>query len=414
MKRRELNIPDFIKSIIIILILILCLSGNHLVAQNCSVNPGADSTICSNESFLLNGSYTGSLTDGIVWTQVAGPEVTIIDSTDLNTEITDFIPDTFYTFRLSALCSDDSLVFGDVTMTVLPISVANAGSDTAFCAGIHALNANSPLFVNEIGEWKGSVTGITVDDLNNPYSTITILPSVSGFITLTWTITDTISGCSSFDEVIITVVNKELLVSAGPDEAICLNDSLILSGAMIDTSYDSLLWTTAGTGIFNDPALLNPIYYPSSDDSLSGNVTLTLTAFGITGCADSTSSMVLSITGEPTVSAGPDTLICSSLQNFVLEGNATDFSSLIWKSSGTGTFDENTDLNASYFPSLDDIASGEVELSVTAFGNGTCAPVSDTMLLTIQNGPGVYAGNDASICTGGFYQILDAFNRLII
>ncbi|HNS18723.1 MAG TPA: hypothetical protein PKI34_12990, partial [Bacteroidales bacterium] len=85
---------------------------------------------------------------------------------------------------------------------------------------------------------------------------------------------------------------------AGDTTAICEGDTLLLSGAWAE-NYTSLLWTTSGTGTFDNDTILNPAYYPGADDIVNGSVELTLTATGAGTCPDAVSSMILSITGAP-------------------------------------------------------------------------------------------------------------------
>lgn len=62
---------------------------------------------------------------------------------------------------------------------------------------------------------------------------------------------------------------------AGVDDSICKNSTYPLSGSA--TNYQSVLWTTAGDGYFDDTTSLTAIYTPGTNDTSS--VTLTLTAY---------------------------------------------------------------------------------------------------------------------------------------
>jgi len=111
-----------------LLFLFLFSPFNTLKAQNCTVNAGVDYTICANQTMTLyvvsNGLYTGS--GDITWKQVSGPSVTIVSPHSLTTNVTGFSAG-IYGFTLNAKCSDGSLVSNLVTVTVKPISIANAG-----------------------------------------------------------------------------------------------------------------------------------------------------------------------------------------------------------------------------------------------------------------------------------------------
>jgi len=63
-------------------------------------------------------------------------------------------------------------------------------------------------------------------------------------------------------------------------------------------------------------------------------------------------------------------------------GSAT---SSTWTTSGTGTFNDVTIVNAVYTPSAADITAGTVTLTITTNDPvGTCTAVSDVMILTIN------------------------------
>jgi len=86
-----------------------------------------------------------------------------------------------------------------------------------------------------------------------------------------------------------------------------------------------------------------------------------------------------------TVYAGTDDNICIG-DDYQCQGDATDWVSVFWTTSGTGTFDDNTILNAVYTPSTEDIENGSVELTITATDNDG-ETVDDEMLLGFISEP---------------------------
>ncbi len=97
-----------------------------------------------------------------------------------------------------------------------------------------------------------------------------------------------------------------------------------------------------------------------------------------------------------TVNAGADATICAGY-TFTCSGNAANYTSLLWTTSGTGTYDDNTILNPVYTPGIEDINAGSVILTLTAY-DGQGGDLSDDMTLTIAPVPVVDLGNDTSIC----------------
>ncbi len=86
-----------------------------------------------------------------------------------------------------------------------------------------------------------------------------------------------------------------------------------------------------------------------------------------------------------TVFAGPDDESCANAE-YQCEGSATNFSSLLWTTSGDGTFNMDNVFNPLYTPGENDIATGVAVLTlsmVDVSGN----PFTDMMTLTLSNGP---------------------------
>ncbi|HSN50863.1 MAG TPA: T9SS type A sorting domain-containing protein, partial [Bacteroidales bacterium] len=172
-------------------------------------------------------------------------------------------------------------------------------------------------------------------------------------------------------------------------------------------NYDSLRWTTSGTGTFGNPAIPNTTYTPGPEDIAAGTVTLTLTGWGNNG-QPTTSSMVLSIVPAPSVAAGPDLHNCAGSAIDLGASAATNFASLEWTTTGNGTFDNNSILHPVYTPGSQDIQLGSVKLILMNTPlSSACASLSDTLLVSISPVPQVNLGADTAICAN-LQVLLDA------
>ncbi|MBX2972320.1 MAG: IgGFc-binding protein, partial [Flavobacteriales bacterium] len=102
--------------------------------------------------------------------------------------------------------------------------------------------------------------------------------------------------------------------------------------------------------------------------------------------------------GRIEVNAGANTTLCASEQ-VPLAGTVSGGSTTgIWTSNGSGTFTPSaTALNATYVPSIGDVALGTVTLTLTSTGN--CTPESDQRVITFQPLPVPEAGNAISVCS---------------
>jgi len=83
------------------------------------------------------------------------------------------------------------------------------------------------------------------------------------------------------------------------------------------------------------------------------------------------------------VYAGPDAEICEG-DVAQCSGTASNYTTLFWETSGTGTFDDFEILTPIYTPSADDIAEGSVSLSLNII-DADDQTLSDTMLLSFVN-----------------------------
>jgi hypothetical protein len=174
----------------------------------------------------------------------------------------------------------------------------------------------------------------------------------------------------------------------------------------IATLFNLVNWTTSGNGTFNDPSLISPIYTPGTADVTNGSVTLTITAYG----PDNTVSdqMVLTVFAEPTAIAGEDATVCSSEGYLLAEATAQNHQSVLWITSGDGSFDDNQILNPTYTPGLNDITNGSATLTFTAYSGNLCGNISDQIYLTIVPAPVAFAGYDAVICSDGSHLLAEA------
>ncbi|CAN5507161.1 hypothetical protein BH11BAC1_BH11BAC1_16540 [soil metagenome] len=97
--------------------------------------------------------------------------------------------------------------------------------------------------------------------------------------------------------------------------------------------------------------------------------------------------------------AGPDQLLCyGSSQSIVLNGSVVAATGGIWM-NGTGTFvPDNTDLNATYSPSVSEINSGSINLMFVTTGNSGCPADTDYFELSIAPQPSPNISGIVNMC----------------
>jgi hypothetical protein len=231
-------------------------------------------------------------------------------------------------------------------------------------------------------------------------------PVLQGPHTFKWEYLKDANGSAGEDaawiDFIVLPPEYRLAATAGGNGAVCSSNSYPLHG--LAANYDSLLWTTSGTGIFSDPKILNPVYTPSTQDISAGSVVLSLHAYG-NNVPDTTDSMTLTIIPATTATAGSNGSICSGNAFEISDANAANYSGLQWISAGDGIFDNPTTIHPIYTPGPQDKLAGSVNLILTAVSGSACPNVSDTLLLTILPVATAQAGNDAALCAGSVQSL---------
>ncbi|WP_248723555.1 gliding motility-associated C-terminal domain-containing protein [Seonamhaeicola sp. ML3] len=208
----------------LLLFVVFLFGHSSLQAQSCTINAGLDQTICVNETFQLDGTTPDTYAAGPTWRQVSGPTVIISDPSDEDPIITGAIAGNVYIFELSAECFNGDTPSQTVSVTVNPITIADAGTGLDSCpdsSGSLNITGNSPLNPGETGVWTiegGNNAGVTINQPNSATSTINLSETSAGSTTLRWTISG--NGCSSFDEITVTNYGGQSPVEAGSDQTL--------------------------------------------------------------------------------------------------------------------------------------------------------------------------------------------------
>jgi len=104
----------------------------------------------------------------------------------------------------------------------------------------------------------------------------------------------------------------------------------------------------------------------------------------------------------PTANAGADQTLCAGANLIIqLNGEITNVGSATWTTSGSGSFDDSTALDADYTPSQDDKDNGSVTLTLTTAdpdGTGPCLPASDEVVMVLNFQPAIDDYADTSAC----------------
>ena len=186
--------------------------------------------------------------------------------------------------------------------------------------------------------------------------------------------------CAWIDYIVLPA-EMRTVAYAGNDDVTCEGASYTMQANA--TNYQSLAWTTTGTGTFDDATMLLATYTPSDEDIIAGEVMLTIDVLG-NDEENYTDDMALTFGMIPVVEAGDDGDICAGVE-FAPTATAEYYESIEWTTSGDGDFNDASIINAVYTPGANDIATGTVTLSMMAYS--PCGNVSDFTTLMINSGP---------------------------
>lgn len=373
-----------------------------------TVNAGGPNTVCESASpsaITLSGATIGGGASTGAWSITSGSGTLSSTAQTASPATVTFTPAANFsgtviltlTTNASGSCSAAT---GTRTINVTAKPTVTAGGPNTLCKGSSALSLSGASFGGSATSAAWSITsgGGTLSSTAQTGSpaTVTYTPAAAftGTIILTLT-SDASGGCSAATQTRTISVNEPPAVSAGAAVTTCSNSGAVnITAGSTASNYSSVTWTSTGTGSFtNANSLTAATYTPSAADISAGSITLTLTAAGNSPCGNATSTKTLTITQAPSVNAGTVVTTCangaqtasgSSAVNITAGSSASNYSNLLWSSSGTGTWTNQTSLTlATYTPSAADIAAGSVTLTLTAYGNGTCSNAVSTKTLTI-------------------------------
>jgi hypothetical protein len=178
-------------------------------------------------------------------------------------------------------------------------------------------------------------------------------------------------------------------VELGGNITVCQNaTSVPLNATLTGGPYASVIWSENGAGSIVNNTVVPASYIPAAGD-YGHTVTFVLDVYAATPCTGFvTDSYQVFFQPLPTVNPGPDATI-TSIQTYTVSGaSATEYSSIQWTSTGTGTFTGATTLTPTYYPSAQDKIDQLVFLWIEAFASDPCTgSVSDNMALTIEGTP---------------------------
>lgn len=188
-----------------------------------------------------------------------------------------------------------------VVVTINPLPVSNAGADIAFCSGATG-NIGVATTVGQSYSWLAT-TGLSSSTISDPTVTLTIGGTTPVTSTYTVTTTITATGCTSTDQVDITVNPLPVLVITDP-AAVCTPASVDITAASV-TAGSTITGSTLA--YWNDAAATSPTTTPTAI-SVTGIYYIQANASG--GCS-AIAPVNVTVNPTPVSDAGLDITICT-------------------------------------------------------------------------------------------------------
>ncbi|WP_027419302.1 T9SS C-terminal target domain-containing protein [Crocinitomix catalasitica] len=209
------------------------------------------------------------------------------------------------------------------------------------------------------------------------------------------------SDCESSTSIEITV--SELVAAADFADTVCIG-SLVeftdLSSTADGTVIDTWEWNIGDL-------IRSELENPSILFETSGDFDIEFIVTNSVGCTDTLNGN-LYVQAAPMASAGIDTAVCVGDPSYDLEGEIFNAESGFWTGMGGVFTPSNTDLNATYFPTLDELVDGVTTLFLTTVGNGYCEAHVDTIHIRYLGTPDVIAMEDISLCNDSLFVNIEA------
>ncbi len=378
----------------------ICDDVSFTIPTGPSVNAGPDQNVCA-EGQSINLAATFSNATGIQWaTQGSGSFSDLFDENATydysNADINNGSIRLIITTTGNGSCEAEK---DTVDISITPGVLVNAGPDQTFCASADSANLSGIVVNATGGQWTSLGSGVfdpSNTDLSGKYA-FSGADITAGQVRIV--LESTGNGiCTVQRDTVTFTFQPEPVADPGTDHVVCKDTNNIpLSGTITNALGGD--WSSNGTGYFAPNAsTLNTSYFPSSADTNAGSVTIYLVSTGNGQCAADIDSLEISFTPIPEVSAGNDVTICEDAGSLNLTGLISIATGGVWSTTGTGTFSNPNDLNATYTPSALDINNGVVGLNLETTGNGDCQTYDDNIILTITPAPTADAGIDQVIC----------------
>ncbi len=264
---------------------------------------------------------------------------------------------------------------------VMPEPIVDAGLDTAMCVSNPGLVLNGTITNATGGEWTGNggvfVGGTTnlnaeyfpsLAELNNASTDLILCSTGNGY-------------CTAICDTMTIQYLDTPTIDPGLDIEVCDDTTYIQLNASVQFA-SNILWTTPGSGSFDDPNLLNSTYTFGGGEVVAGDsVQFFIETFNFSGCPDDQDSLWVFFNAPPSYSLVYDDTVCAGFP-IPINSNSTTGNGF-WETFGDGTFNPDSSDATIYNHGTVDESNGMVTIAFQTIDNGGCNALYDTLDIVI-------------------------------
>ena len=283
----------------------------------------------------------------------------------------------------------------DVMQLTLKCFIVNAGPNMNLCG--YEWGGEIPLHLAVIGTSAGA-TDITwsthgygdFDNSHSAYTTYFYDMSDVNLAAVDFYATAETRGCPVMKDTVHVNLHAAPRVYIQDPVVTQIGDEPVNANVTLGGYASSGIWTTAGSGWFDDPGATFTLYHPSDDDRRAGCIDLTFTSNDPQGpCGPASGTMTACFNAPcPTVSIGSDITICGyhGGGEISLDAAVSGYAeSISWQTSGSGSFGDPNSFNTTYSYSGSDVDNASIEISATVSAYG-CYNTA-VLVLNLQAAP---------------------------
>ena len=274
---------------------------------------------------------------------------------------------TYYVDATNAGCTTTTRTA--IVATITPIPTITGTTPGSNC-GPGAVTLGATASAGIINWWAAAVGGVSLG--TGPSFTTPVLAS-----TTTYYVDATIAGCTTAARTAVTAtINPVPTITSTTPGSNCGPGAVTLGAT---ASAGIINWWAAATGgvsLGTGPSFTTPV--------IAGTTTYYVDAT-LAGCTTTTrTAVVATINPDATAYAGANDSICHNDNIVLSDATASNYSSLLWTTSGDGTFTNAAILNTIYTPGPNDQLNGSVVLTLTA-SSAICPDVFSSKTVTITS-----------------------------